>query len=588
MNRRGFIRLLISSATLLGTKTPLNAIATKDILVFDEHDKRSILDYVYALIDAHFGKSEYVSTPRLSQIYSAQIYESVFISILRGGKVVACYGSSCKTQNQTDGIITAIKNSTAKCLRAKKSNGKLKVKYSKDIEIVVHLLENGVRVNNDNYENLSTSIELGIHSLKLESKNGYSWYLVHVPITRNWSLKTTLKKLSMKSDLPKYAYLSADTKLLTYDTSTFKGGRKGEIVDLYRYNIHVRDEDISQELLVERLILARDWLLENVNPTTNRLEYMYLPVSDTYSDENNNTRHLAVLSMMTELNIFLGDNSLKKLIKKSVDYYTTKIKSFENHSIIDFGNDSKISYSAFMILALVNLPEYSESIIKANSLAEGLLNQQRDDGSYNTSFIGKGKGIDYYPGEAMLSLMRLYEITNDQRLLESVKKAFPWYRSYWRGNKNTAFIPWHTQVYYILAQYDKDVNLKKFIYEMNDWLIDNYQIFESEYQDKIGGFKKKNPGNSTSSYMEGVNDAYATAKFFGDEEQILKYGESLRKGMRFVLQTQFTEENSFWCANPKRVIGGFRRSLTNSNQRNDYAQHAVYAIIKAYKYRAFK
>jgi hypothetical protein len=83
--------------------------------------------------------------------------------------------------------------------------------------------------------------------------------------------------------------------------------------------------------------------------------------------------------------------------------------------------------------------------------------------------------------------------------------------------------------------------------------------------------------------MEGVNDAYTTALLFNDEEHIKKYRDSIRKGIRFVLQTQFTPENAFWVQNPKRAVGGFKESLKSVNQRNDYAQHATSALLKAYR-----
>ena len=35
----------------------------------------------------------------------------------------------------------------------------------------------------------------------------------------------------------------------------------------------------------------------------------------------------------------------------------------------------------------------------------------------------------------------------EDRLLITVEKAFPYYREYWRGNKNTGFIPWQTRAY---------------------------------------------------------------------------------------------------------------------------------------------
>jgi len=72
--------------------------------------------------------------------------------------------------------------------------------------------------------------------------------------------------------------------------------------------------------------------------------------------------------------------------------------------------------------------------------------------------------------------MELYDATGEEVYLNSVHKAFPYYRKYWRGNKNTAFVPWHTQAYLIFYNYTKNERVAEFVFEMNDWLIDKYQL----------------------------------------------------------------------------------------------------------------
>jgi rhamnogalacturonyl hydrolase YesR len=213
---------------------------------------------------------------------------------------------------------------------------------------------------------------------------------------------------------------------------------------------------------------------------------------------------------------------------------------------------------------------------------------QNDDGSYNTYFTrNTTSGQDYYPGEAMLALMKLYQSTGGDKYINSVEKAFPYYRSYWRNNKNTAFVPWHSQVYYLLYNETKDSELARFVFEINDWLIDNYQIQDDAYPDKTGGFPKQNPRNSASSYMEGINAAYSLAVAVNDQVHIDKYYNSIRIGARFILQMQFTDNNSFYLENSIRAVGGFKESLTTNDQRNDYTQHAVMALMKIYKNNIF-
>ncbi len=464
----------------------------------------------------------------------------------------------------------------------------------KNLELVIHINRDITPLPRTDLEYLQEKIELGVHAFELEFGDKGAWYLENVPIEFHWDLETCLQKLAKKAGLPTDTYKDPDVKISMSNMLTFKGKRTGPTDDLYRYSILIRGQDVSNNLIRTRLGLARDWFLNNVNPKTKRVEYLYYPDTDSYSTNTGLSkdiafilRNLAVLYIAPDLNFFLGDRSLNGLIRDTTDYYMAKIKETKDYSYLVIDDISNISFNAFMIYNLLRQPDYPGSLEKASRLAEWILSLQQPDGSYATTFDGAVTGKDYYPGESMLALMRLFDVTGDGRLVDSVARAFPYYRDYWRKNKNTALVPWHSQVYFLLARHTRDADHESFVYEMNDWIIDTYQIFADVYPDKIGGFKKEDPRNSTSSYMEGVNDAYRTALLFKDEGHIKKYRDSIRNGTRFILQTQFTPENTFWVKNPARAIGGFRESLKSANLRTDYTQHASSALLKAYENNIF-
>jgi hypothetical protein len=582
VTRRTFVGLMVSSAYLI-TARPIEAPAALMTPDFADDDKRRILDYAFGLIDYTFGAPDRVPMPTLSHRFSGNEFKMVWVAFIKDRKAIACKGRVIDSPVTQEAFLTALKVATASSLKDTRFIDEIAKDDVKDLELVVHINRDITPLRKTDLSYLKEKIELGVHAFKLELGTKYAWYLENVPVTSNWGLETSLRELSKKAGLPSDAYKDPDVKISTSEMFTFKGKRTGPSDDLLRYSILVRDEDMSNDLIRKRLALARDWFLNNVHPKTKLVSYLYYPVTDTYSKGNNEVRNLAVLYILPELKHFVNDGSLDGLIRDTSDYYMTKIKEANDYSYLDLNGDAKISFNAFMILSLIRQPDYPGSLETARRLADGIVSRQQPDGSYATSFDGKVSGVDYYPGEAMLSLMRLFNVTGDERLVESVARAFPYYRQYWRKNKNTAFIPWHTQTYFLLAQHTKDPELESFVYEMNDWIIDTYQIFEDDYPDKIGGFKKEDPRNSTSSYMEGINDAYRTAELFGNERHIKKYRDSIRNGMRFVLQTQFTPENAFWVKNPTRAIGGFRESLKSVNLRNDYTQHATSALLKAYK-----
>lgn len=351
----------------------------------------------------------------------------------------------------------------------------------------------------------------------------------------------------------------------------------------------VSEKEIGLATLIESLKLAKRWLLNNTNAQNGLLNYLYDPKTDRYLAENNHIRQLGTLYAITTLDRFFKDGSLTSLIKDTLVYYLKFKKQTQDYAFLNIDGEPNLAYNAFLIMSLLNTDNFPNRDLLLSQFARGILRLQKDDGSYNTHFLSEQvSGIDYYPGEAMLALIKLYISKGNKEYLDSVKKAFPYYKNYWQNQKNTAFVPWHTQAYLLLYKETGDKTLADFIFEMNDWLIDNHQITQTNNPNEIGGFPKDNPKNATSSYLEGINDAYALAQLLGDQYHLQKYRQSLKNGIRFILRTQLPPQDAAKFIDPIRAAGGFRHSLTNDEQRIDYTQHAIIALIKAVQNRIFE
>lgn len=332
----------------------------------------------------------------------------------------------------------------------------------------------------------------------------------------------------------------------------------------------------------ESIRLAKDWYLNDVNPETGLLNYRYDPRNDTYSTSNNHVRQLASLWTLTELRNYTKDKNLDKLINGTFDYYLKYQVKRDDYSYLKI-DTPKISYNAFMILALVDSQRPEKNQL-ARDMGDAIVAVQRQDGSYSTDFEkDTNDAIEYYPGEAMLALIKLYESTNDSRYLKSVDRAFPYYRTFWQEHKNSAMIPWHTQAYYLLYQNTKDLKIPEFVFEMNDWVIDNYQLLSCPNKEMVGGFPKNDPRNLTGFMLEGLVDAYALAEEVNDKPHTNKYKNSVDLARGFVLRSQYTKADSFTLKHPTRAIGGFKASLKDPRVRVDYTQHAVMALIALQK-----
>ncbi len=138
-------------------------------------------------------------------------------------------------------------------------------------------------------------------------------------------------------------------------------------------------------------------------------------------------------------------------------------------------------------------------------------------------------------------------------LWEQIERSFDYYQDWHRRHKNPAFIPWHTQAYFLLWQVTRDRKFRDFIFKMNDWLIAFQQWDQAEgYPDTQGRFfdpdKPYGPphASSTGVYLEGLIDAFKLAKEENDDERAQIYARTIRRGLRNVLQLQFSE--SYECA----------------------------------------
>ena len=115
---------------------------------------------------------------------------------------------------------------------------------------------------------------------------------------------------------------------------------------------------------------------------------------------------------------------------------------------------TNIAHSALMIMATANarrLTICSDSDVHKNisGLLQGILSRQRSDGAFQVEFpsIGQAvsddvhKGIDFFPGEAMLALMDVYDLSETsggvvneavrESIVSSMERAYMFYCDYY-------------------------------------------------------------------------------------------------------------------------------------------------------------
>jgi len=325
----------------------------------------------------------------------------------------------------------------------------------------------------------------------------------------------------------------------------------------------------SRDQLEETATIGGQWFLNQQNE--NFLYYEYYPKSDTHSQNYHPVREMAALWAITHLIDFTNNELYQPLIDRGLNYFTRFVFYNQNDKFayLQFNDkDVDLGSSAFLLLSLLDSQTSDKDEI-ITGLADGILHQQNADGSLNTYFFtDRQDNEDYFPGEAILAIMTLYEKTGEDKYLQFSTRAFEYYQNYWRENPNTPFIAWHSRADYKIFLATGQQKYADFIFEINDYLLDQYhhdQTCQSLTFDK---------GGVTAVHLEGAVQALKLADQLNDEKRLLCYQNFINQGMGYLITQQVPRDTDL----PPAAVGGIWDE-TYQSQRVDRNQHAVMAIM---------
>lgn len=330
----------------------------------------------------------------------------------------------------------------------------------------------------------------------------------------------------------------------------------------------------------ERLELALEWYEGMISERTGRLLYTYEPERDIVFGDGSPIRDIASVWDVEVLGRFLGRPDLDALVERSLEYYSGYLVPRDGASILDparLGEPSGIAHSAFMMLCLLDSGRPGEEAEIA-ALAEGILAQQRRDGSYRVYFDGaEDDGIEFYPGEAMLALMEAYRRLGDARHLSSVERGFRYHRDHLpaagvRDGLLVFYANWQSQYAALLHSTTRDEALRA---EVRDYVFSLHdEVVRGGFCQSIERHPRRQATVEVACALEGLNDAFAIAARERDEGRARAYERCIRAALQWLFRAQRLER----CTARER--GGFGHSLTERTQRIDVTGHAIGGFMK--------
>jgi len=347
-----------------------------------------------------------------------------------------------------------------------------------------------------------------------------------------------------------------------------------------RRDLHARDHDARLTgMLEDRLRLMFEWYKGMVDKSTGRLLYLYDPENDVVIGDGEPIRDIAAIWDIEVLSAFLGRDDLRGMIRRSLDHFGRLIVGRDEYAIVaPQGEPSSIAHSAFLALALAR-SELPDKVGRFAPLTDGILRQQRKDGSYKIFFDSvPDSGEELYPAEAMLALLEAYHLTGNAHYLDSVERGFAHYKRdyYDRGRVQpdllVFFANWQSQTGRLLFEATarpevKDI-VRAFLFELHD------RILASGFYDRVARQAEAQACVEVACGLEGLADAYAIAAAIQDR-RTGDYRRCILTALGFLVRAQRTTG----CTDRER--GGFGGSLANREQRIDVTCHVASGFIKS-------
>jgi hypothetical protein len=358
------------------------------------------------------------------------------------------------------------------------------------------------------------------------------------------------------------------------------------------------DAESLAALAAERAQLGAQWLARNVR-STGKYNYVYEPTRNRLdNDQYNPVRHAGVTYSLYEAYRAFGDPQIRTAADRGAAFlveYSPMVE--EGRRAYIFAGRSKLGAQALALVALVERRRATGDLAYdayIRELAEWLMSMElpEEPGRYFQSYSAIANerlltpNSDYYPGEALLALVRLAQDFPEGPYLEYAHRAAEYLVHVRDGDVPTLpAVPREDQwlamalseLYLLIPDpaYARVVNMQAASMlanqytpaDQNDWAL--------------GASRLRNPVNytSTATKAEALIAAWRLADARGDVESESRLANGARRTAQFLMRVQYTEESAASFPDPSRLIGAWAQDAVMPYVRMDFVQHNVSALL---------
>ncbi len=328
-------------------------------------------------------------------------------------------------------------------------------------------------------------------------------------------------------------------------------------------------------------------------------DYQYNPVTGKKSSTYNILRHAGTTYSLLELYEATGNKKYINAAERALLYLenSTMVCPDMNDALcIEEKNEIKLGGNALAILALSkyisltnSLNEQHHYLPLAQKLALFIINTQAQNGEFKKHLLKADTGeptsfvSEYYPGEAIFALTRLYKIDGDTRWIESAHIGALWLIEVRDGEVSEDILNHdHWLLYGLNELYThrpEEIYLSHAKKIVKSIVAKQHVNKKDDKKEWNGGFYNPPRSTPTATRAEGLGAAYWLFTNAGDTGQAHLALEAMRNAIEFQLRTQMTAHQAKKLGAHKDGIGGFFESLDSYNIRIDYVQHNISALL---------
>ncbi|PRO65639.1 hypothetical protein [Alkalicoccus urumqiensis] len=385
-----------------------------------------------------------------------------------------------------------------------------------------------------------------------------------------------------------------------------------EWLDVYRFetvSYYVDDTGIQrvergQEIgrvaekaeLMRAMTLASEGYFQHAVSFQGRFLYSYDPHTGYRHPKYNLLRHAGTLFSMLQMHETLPDAGLLPPIQKARRYLVQQMKQ-ENDTYMAVEKKAvKLGGNGLALIALVKYAEVTgdhDDLPIMRGLAKWMhdmaethgrlkLHKQTLPDKKDTGFTSH-----YYSGEAILSLVRLYQLEADERWLDTAEKEAAYLIHDRDKNETYDTIAHDHWLLYALNELDQlrpNDDYKSHSFFIADAIV-QAQRGETDDPEWEGSYEMKGAPRSTpvACRSEGLCAAVQTARRAGEADRSETYRKAAAKGIAFQMKLQFTPVSVLYYEPSHLLMGAFQASTQDAEIRNDYTQHNVSSFYEYVK-----